>query len=265
LFEFYQSYDSDPTGRLLSAIQAANTDIFTYAQTHSSRPMGTTLVAASVCQDRLVVANVGDSRAYLIRSQQIEQLTHDHSLVQKLVDEHQLTAEEARTSKQRNIILRSVGSNERVAVDTFRVELKEDDLVLLCSDGLHKYFADPQELAEAALDGPVELAAQRLIDLANERGGSDNISVILVRIGPRNSIPDDSEEEHAHRSNAGEQIKHKQRRSGIKPAPLILGILLALALLISAFFLVRSVSPSLFEPTNPTVPNSFDAGSMLPV
>lgn len=183
LYDYYQLTDLEPSERLRVAIQSANADIYSHTeQADSPETMGTTLVAAALRGPRLAVANVGDSRAYLIRGGQIRQLTRDHSLVQQLLDDQEITPEQAATFRRKNVILRSVGSDQAVEVDVFQYEVKAGDLLLMCTDGLHKYFRDPDEMALMATSGSLEQAARRLINLANERGGSDNISVVLVRV-----------------------------------------------------------------------------------
>jgi protein phosphatase len=185
LYEYYQSSDVEPGERLVNGIKRANSDIFLHSREISVDLMGTTVVAAAIRGNELVVANVGDSRGYLIRGPQIKQITHDHSLVQQMVDDHQLTEAEARSFKKKNVILRSVGAEDTVDVDIFSVDLIDGDVLLLCSDGLHKYFPDSAEIAEIIQSETIPSAAQHLVDLANNRGGSDNISVILVQVGDR--------------------------------------------------------------------------------
>ena len=151
LYDFYQSSGPDLGERLQSAIRAANADLYQYAErADAPQPIGTTLVAAVLCGPELVVANVGDSRAYLIREGRIHQISRDHSLVQKLIDEEELTPEAALTFPRKNVILRSVGAEAFVDVDVFRCEARPGDTLLLCTDGLHKYFPDPTEIAHVA-------------------------------------------------------------------------------------------------------------------
>jgi protein phosphatase len=202
LYEYYQQAEAEPGQRLKSAIEKANKDIFNHAEEKLSDLMGTTLVAAVIRGSELIVANVGDSRAYLIRGSQVEQITRDHSLVQKLLDDNQLTIEEARTFKRKNVILRSVGADSHVAADVFYVEIASGDTLLLCSDGLHKYFPDSSELGQIALSGSPESAAHCLVNRANERGGSDNISVVIARVG-------------SSHTNAGSESSNIARKTNI--------------------------------------------------
>lgn len=175
---------------LRDAVRAANRRIYDAAHADSARRgMGTTLTIALLVGDRLHIASVGDSRAYLLNLNGVTddgapaaQLTSDHSLVARLVDIGQLTPEQARTHPQRNILYRSIGTDPSVDVDTRTEALEPGDIVLLCSDGLVNHVSD-EEIAQIALSEPdLDRAADRLINLANERGGRDNISVVMVRV-----------------------------------------------------------------------------------
>jgi len=144
--------------------------------------MGTTLVAALVVGCEAFVANIGDSRCYRLRGQNLEQITTDHSLVERLVAAKQITREEARTHPQRNLIYRTVGDKPQVEVDVFKVNLHPDDSLLLCSDGLHGMVEDEQ-IQDVLLHGlPPQAACEELIRLANAAGGDDNVSVIVAQI-----------------------------------------------------------------------------------
>lgn len=144
--------------------------------------MGTTAVAMLFVDDHVLLANVGDSRAYRIRDGQISQLTEDHSIVAEQVRAGILTPEQARTSRMRNWILRSVGTEEDVNVDIFVVRVEEGDLILLCSDGLYS-MVDDREIRDIVLGTrSVETAAEHLITRANQNGGDDNITVVLARV-----------------------------------------------------------------------------------
>jgi hypothetical protein len=140
------------------------------------------VVAAALRGRELVIANVGDSRAYHWRDGQLRQVTRDHSLVQQLQDEGQLSTEEAQSFRRRNVILRSVGADDYIEVDLFHSEARPGDRLLLCSDGLHKYFPDLEELGRMASAQPPQEAVHTLVQAANTRGGSDNISVVIVAL-----------------------------------------------------------------------------------
>jgi protein phosphatase len=175
---------------LRKAAKAANSRVYEEARVDAERKgMGTTLTIALIVGDRLHIASVGDSRAYLLNSQGVTadgattaQLTSDHSLVARLVDIGQITPEQARTHPQRNLLYRSIGTDPSVEVDTLSEQLEPGDVVLLCSDGLFNHVRD-EEIARIALEEPdPDRACQRLVALANERGGRDNISAVIVRV-----------------------------------------------------------------------------------
>jgi protein phosphatase len=166
-----------PADALREAFNAANAQIYTEGR----GSMGTTGVAALFLDNALYVANVGDSRAYLIREGQIAQISHDHSFVSDQVAAGLMTAEQARTSNVRNIITRALGYQPEVQVDVFDLPLRPGDTVLLSSDGMHGLIEDG-EIAEVASMLPPEQAVQRLIDTANERGGHDNITVVIAQV-----------------------------------------------------------------------------------
>ncbi len=168
--------------RLLeSAVQAATYMIFGLAQ---SRPdtagMGTTLSALTVSGDIGVTAQVGDSRVYLVRDGAASQLTEDHTLIAWQIKQGLITPDEAAFSPHKNVITRAVGSREYVQVDTLCFPVRPDDIFLLCSDGLHGYL-ETEEITALVADGP-DIAVDKLIDLANERGGRDNITAVVVQI-----------------------------------------------------------------------------------
>jgi len=168
--------------RMKEAVELANQQIYAYAREHPDvRGMGTTVTAAGIFGDELYVAQIGDSRGYLIRNGETFQLTRDQSLTQRLVDAGELTEEEAELSERRNIILQALGPDPRVKVDLSRQRLRRGDILILCSDGLSgvvKREEFSQMVAETA-DLPSLCSA--LIDLANERGGPDNVTVVAAR------------------------------------------------------------------------------------
>lgn len=178
---YYADASPDIQAGLAQALQSTNQAIYQLSQTDArQKGMGTTAVLAVVHDLGVFVSNVGDSRAYLIRGGQITQITRDHSWVEEQVRAGVLTPEQARTHPQRNIITRALGTGPAVEPDFYSGNLQLGDVLVLCSDGLTGHVAD-QEILLLAGDNPPQIAAQRLIDLANERGGSDNISVIVVR------------------------------------------------------------------------------------
>ena len=166
---------------LRAAISLANQRILEASvQTPGSEGMGTTITLAIIDGNQLHSANVGDSRCYIINEEDVWQFTKDHSYVQQLVDQGQITCEEARTHSRRNEITRVVGYYGVVEVDTGITSLDQNDLVLICSDGLTAYVED-DELKGIVLDHTdPQKACDELVELANSRGGRDNISVIIA-------------------------------------------------------------------------------------
>ena len=134
-------------------------------------------------QHRIYYVNVGDSRLYMITKKEIKQLTKDHSYVQYLLDMGQITEKEAESFPNKNVITRAVGTSRNVVADYFEVQLKAGDKILLCSDGLSNMLGDEEmHYIINRFDGDVEKAARTLIDRANDNGGKDNISVVLVQV-----------------------------------------------------------------------------------
>jgi PPM family protein phosphatase len=176
--------DASVADRLKRAFRDANEQIL--AQVASDEPgnaPGTTMVAAAVVADQLTIANVGDSRAYLVRAEAATQITNDHSLVAEQVKRGVMTVEEARESKHRNIITRALGHRPKLDTDIFEIGLLPDDRVVLCTDGVHGLL-EPAEIADLALDGTPERASQAMIDLAMERGSTDNVSAAILAFEP---------------------------------------------------------------------------------
>jgi len=164
-----------------SAIQAATYMVYTLAELDKEKSgMGTTITGMLVLGDHAVLAQVGDSRIYQIRDREAVQLTEDHTLIAYQLREGLITAEEAKTSPHKNVITRAVGNRDYVQVDTSVVKLEPGDHYLICSDGLHGYLRTHEIPDIAALGGSA--AVDRFIALANERGGKDNITAILVDI-----------------------------------------------------------------------------------
>lgn len=169
-----------PVTLLGSALAQANRKVMEKALSdRSMEGMGTTLVAAVVQNDCLYVANVGDSRLYLI-DDRLEQITRDHSLVEEMVRAGELRREDARLHPDKNVITRAVGVKNTVAVDFFDVALNKGDRFLICSDGLTNMVPEDVIFRIVREKGSLEAAAKELVDEANRSGGSDNISVILA-------------------------------------------------------------------------------------
>jgi PPM family protein phosphatase len=145
--------------------------------------MGTTLVMALVGPGFLTVAHVGDSRLYRVRDAQIERLTDDHSVVQELVDRGQMSASQAARSRHRNVITRAIGKSQDVTVDVAHHPIAAGDVFMLCSDGLTNMLSDTAIAAAlAAHRHDLHAAARNAVDSANESGGRDNVSVVLIRV-----------------------------------------------------------------------------------
>jgi serine/threonine protein phosphatase PrpC len=180
--------DAEATGqrfavRLKEAVELANREIHDYAKSHpENRGMGTTATAVGILGDHIYVTQVGDSRAYLVRDRQAYQLTKDQSLMQRLVEAGELTEEEAAQSERRNIILQALGPDPKIKVDLTHQEIRRGDILVLCSDGLSGQVKK-EEIARSALDTrDLTAACERLIFMANERGGPDNITVLIARL-----------------------------------------------------------------------------------
>ncbi len=174
---------SERTNRLASAVRLANRKIHEASRSDPThRGMGATVLAAWLDSQRLSLVHVGDSRAYLLRSGALEQLTSDHSLVAEQVRRGILTPQQADTSAMQSVLIRALGAHEDVEVDADEHVLLDGDALLLCSDGLIRMVTDP-EIASTLLTHPdAQAAANRLVELSNEYGGEDNVSVVVLRI-----------------------------------------------------------------------------------
>ena len=174
---------SEDTNQLASALRRSNRVILEAAQQHASqRGMGATVDAALLQGPVLSIAHVGDSRIYLLRGGQLQQLTEDHSLVMEQVRRGLMTREEAEQSDMQNVLVRALGTEENVTVDLDEVFVMPGDQVLLCSDGLTRMVPElgiAQVIDEAKTP---QQACDRLVEIANDNGGADNVTVVLVRI-----------------------------------------------------------------------------------
>jgi serine/threonine protein phosphatase PrpC len=173
-------YDAN---RLVTAIKLANQKIFEHSKSNEAQKgMGTTIVATSFLDDKVVIAHVGDSRVYRIRDGVIEQLTEDHSLINDYIRMKKLSADQVGNFQHKNVIVRALGMKESVQVDIQLDTPKLGDIYVLCSDGLSGMVNDSQLAGLAASEMDLDKAASRLIKVANENGGVDNISVVLARL-----------------------------------------------------------------------------------
>ncbi len=215
LYEYLQHPELNPASRLKQAIVKANREIFEYAEQNGIR-MATTMTVAVILGNRLIAANVGDSRVYLIRGGEVRQITEDHNVVGELVRNGVMTEAEALKSKSKNKLTRSIGGNDEVQADTFEDTLQPDDRILLCSDGLTRY-ALKEDIARFATSNSPKQIVTDAIDFAKKRGhgGADNISVITVAYEPTEptgSKPAETskaEEEWESRATEFEIKKHK--------------------------------------------------------
>lgn len=174
------SMTSDDIIRLLdNAIASANLEVFTLSQKNEALSgMGTTAVAAIVREAQAVICNVGDSRAYLVNDN-LCQITRDHSIVQTLVESGKLSPEEARVHPEKNVITRALGVEENILTDSYVIDICENDMLLLCTDGLSNY-ADSESILRIVKDNALDKITDLLINKANADGGRDNITAAVV-------------------------------------------------------------------------------------
>ncbi|MBA3854016.1 MAG: hypothetical protein C0503_06345 [Gemmatimonas sp.] len=201
-----QSTDSETFAHALkAATETANARIHAYAAAHpENRGMGTTATIAGLLGDTLYLCQVGDSRGYIVRDGQAIQITKDQSLMQKLIEAGEMTPEEAEVSERRNIILQALGPEAKIKVDLTSQQVKRGDTLILCSDGLSG-LVRAHEIAEVVKgDADLVSVCKKLIDLANEGGGPDNITVVAARFEGE-GLPDAGAETLAHRVYRGSQ------------------------------------------------------------
>ncbi len=169
---------------LRDAVYRSNKIIFQTAQSQTHcEGMGTTIVAAMFYDDKVSIAHVGDSRCYRLRGGQLDQMTLDHSLLQELVDRGFYSQEEAQRSTNRNYVTRALGVEPTVEVEVHEYEVLPDDVYLLCSDGLPDMVEDDDiHLTISTFNASLDVVGQQLIDLANDHGGRDNVSVMLAQV-----------------------------------------------------------------------------------
>ena len=165
-------------------IAGANASIYQAAKSQPQYSgMGTTLVVGLFYDNRLSVAHIGDSRLYRLRGDEFKQITRDHSLLQEQIDSGMITEEMARFSQNRNLVTRALGIDNEVEPEIHTYEVEVGDIYLLCSDGLNDMVEDGEiQLTLSSLQANLQLASQQLVQMANDNGGRDNVSVILVRI-----------------------------------------------------------------------------------
>jgi serine/threonine protein phosphatase PrpC len=205
LNEYYCSpVEQPPAARLLDAVRQANLEVYQKNREQpEGRRMTTTVVAAVVVGSRLFLAHTGDSRAYLISAGQITPVTRDHSWVAELVRSGDLTPAEAELHPWRNRITRALGMKESAEVEEKTLALAQCDIILLCSDGLTRHVEEA-EILEAVTRHAPSAAAQQLVDLTNQRGGLDNVSVVIAALLPA-EVAVEHELAEQHREQQGAQ------------------------------------------------------------
>ena len=175
-----QMRDSSIKNMLDSALNAANVEVFDMSESkHELKGMGTTVVCAIVKDGQAYIAHAGDSRAYILKNGKIFQITTDHSIVQDLLDKGKITSEQALNHPNKNIITRAVGVDKNIEIDFDQIDLDDDTTLLLCTDGLSNYVSD-SEILEITSDKKLYAFADRLVNKANENGGGDNITVVVI-------------------------------------------------------------------------------------
>lgn len=174
------SKSDNPITIVSEAIKYTNTKLLELAATSADYTgMGTTFVVATIVDSSLYVANVGDSRLYIL-ADDFCQITRDHSLVEEMVSIGTIDREEARTHERRNVITRAIGGDKDVMADFFEVEIAPGNIILMCSDGLTSMVEDKVIAGELGRSVPLDNKARKLVDAANEYGGKDNISLIII-------------------------------------------------------------------------------------
>lgn len=223
---FQEAADDDAGEVLVQAVEAANVEVWEHSRTRTDlNGMGTTCTVVALKGDAACVAHVGDSRAYLVRGGRARQITTDHSLVAQLVARKQLTPDEARHDPRRNVVTRSVGVAQSVEVDVVRLDepMRPGDTLLVCTDGLHGQVTD-DELGRLASGESLDHACRELIQLANQRGGPDNITVAMAR----REAPADDPYAPPRRAHAGERGSPAKRRALQLLIVALIALLLAL-------------------------------------
>ncbi|MCD8325844.1 MAG: Stp1/IreP family PP2C-type Ser/Thr phosphatase [Lachnospiraceae bacterium] len=180
--EIPDAEETDPVQILTRVIETANTRLYDKSVSDINYSgMGTTLVAACCMGDKLIVANIGDSRLYLIRENTMVQVTRDHSYVAEMIRSGTINRDQAKNHPKKNYITRAVGAFPKTTADFFYVDVLPEDIILICSDGLTNMLEDEQILSVVYQEKSMQEACSRLVQNANENGGADNISVILAR------------------------------------------------------------------------------------
>ena len=211
-----------------AAVEAANMAVIEAAEQGIGKPgMGCTATAVLIEKNKMAVAHVGDSRAYVLRQGTLVRVTHDHSYVEELVDSGQITADEARTHPSRSIITRALGSDPDMYADHFSLEVNDGDRIILCSDGLSSMISDAELESVAVSSATPQQAADNLVAAALTAGGADNVTVVVVDV-LNDGIADAARRRLLHRAAI---------LGGTVVAVVALSVLLALALVRSEWYL----------------------------
>lgn len=174
--------DDSPQHELKSAIEYANKEIYRLSSVNKEyQGMATTCSTLMIKDNEVITGHVGDSRIYRIRDNKIKQLTEDHTLPMRLFKNGEINKAELEDHPQSNVLTNALGTRETVDIDINTYSFEENDIYILCSDGLYKYFKD-EEIIDVAKQTPLDSLPETLVALANERGGSDNITVIVVKV-----------------------------------------------------------------------------------
>lgn len=244
---------------LKTSFERINREIYKTAKEKGKESnMGTTLSVGVIYDDNtLFFGHVGDTRIYLIRNNEIEQITTDHSFIETQIRKGLMTREEAQHSKLKNVLEQAVGYDETVRVDTSKRTLKPEDTIVFCSDGLHGLVSD-EEIKNYSLSYKPENATSNLINLANDRGGKDNISVVVVRFKP-NSVPKDIGLPNQNKNQILDTkfIEKSKKQNYIMFLPIIFFVIF----IVSAIFILFKPSneSSLNKPQNTTKINESDS------
>lgn len=245
---------------LADALGRANAVVWEQSGTDRDlQGMGTTCTAVLVAGDRLLVAHVGDSRAYLLRGGELRQLTIDHTLMQRLIDEGRLRPEDVATHPQRSVLVRAIGAAADIAPDRLTIELEPGDRLLLCSDGLSS-LVPTDEIAAALAGSPdAQLAAERLVELANAAGGIDNVTAVVVDPDGLDVAGAPGDGQPTGREAPGRQWSRRTRAVGA----LVLALTLGIAGLAAAVVLAPATMPAATPatPAPSATPASPDATS----
>ena len=275
LYEYYQYPEKPIEERLSLIIQNANRDIYQYAIENGTSRMATTMVAAVIRGNKLTVANVGDSRAYLISSGKIEQISSDHNTTGELIKYKTMTAEEAENSEIKDVLLRSLGGESEVEVDIFSdISIFSGDMILLCSDGLTRY-AKKDDLLHLSAEGNPEEICEKLVAFANHSGGQDNITVYIIKIWESGELKLVSQKTLTPEDVDWDSIQtlpdfHNIRKLDIhqkarKPSIIFYGLIAIIAILaISGFLLLKKFGLPGSIPISPTIRIMVDTTTNLP-